>query len=267
MSKIKVIAEIANAHQGVPKLALKLAEESAKVGADAVKFQIYFADEFLTTAHPKYEHFKKQSFSKITWNQILQETKKFGIEIYADIFGLEAFEVAKSNGIDGYKIHSSDLNNTKLLERLALQDKKVFLATGGSTVLEIKYALNKLLKYERIAEITLLHGFQAYPTKVEDSVLSRLSKLKELFGSKVVKIGYSDHVSGDDKFATILPLMTLAFGVEYIEKHVTLDRNAKGVDYYSSYEPQELNEFIKDLRLAESAIGEELFYPKSQDKN
>jgi sialic acid synthase SpsE len=67
MSKIKVIAEIANAHQGVLELALKLAEESAKAGVDAVKYQIYFADEFLTTTHPRYEHFKKQSFSKSTF--------------------------------------------------------------------------------------------------------------------------------------------------------------------------------------------------------
>lgn len=255
LRKIKVIAEIANAHQGKPEIALDLAQKSVEAGAEAIKFQIYFADEFLTTTHSRYEHFKKQSFSKETWNNLLQETKKLDLEIYADIFGLEAFEVAKNNDIDGYKIHSSDLNNTKLLEKLALQDKKVFLATGGSTILEIRYALDKLLKYNKVSEIILLHGFQAYPTKVEDSVLSRLEKLQELFCNDIVKIGYSDHVSGDDKFATILPLMTIPYRVSYIEKHVTLDRSAKGVDYYSSYEPNELKEFIKDLRLAESAIG------------
>jgi len=254
MKPINIIAEIANAHQGDPKLALELAKKVVKAGADSIKFQIYFADEFLTTTHPRYEHFKKQAFSKKDWNFLLTEVKKLKVEVYTDIFGLEAFEVASESDVDGYKIHSSDLNNTKLLEKLALQEKKVFLATGGSTLLEIRYALDILNKFEKPSEIIMLHGFQAYPTKVEDSVLSRLSKLKELFGDSV-SIGYSDHISGDDKFATILPLMSIPYGVSYIEKHVTLERSAKGVDYYSSYEPDELEQFIDDVRLAEQSIG------------
>ncbi len=254
MKQIHIIAELANAHQGDPSIALQLAKEVVDVGADSIKFQIYFADEFLTTTHPRYEHFKKQAFSKDEWATLLTEAKKLGVKVYADIFGLEAFEIATKYGVDGYKIHSSDLNNTKLLEKLSQQDKTLFLATGGSTILEIRYALDKLTKYGKCQDIAMLHGFQAYPTKVEDSVLSRLAKLKELFGD-TVKIGYSDHISGDDKFATILPLMSLPYGVDYIEKHVTLDRAAKGVDYYSSYEPQELKEFIKDVKLAELSIG------------
>ena len=254
MNNINIIAELANAHQGDPKLALKLAKESVESGADSIKFQIYFADEFLTTTHPRYEHFKKQAFSKEEWKELLLESKKLDVEVYADIFGLEAYEIATKYEVDGYKIHSSDLNNTKLLDKLALQEKKVFLATGGSTILEIRYALDRLTKFKKCKEIIMLHGFQAYPTKVEDSVLSRLSKLKELFGD-TVKIGYSDHIDGDDKFATILPLMSIPYGVNYIEKHVTLDRKAKGVDYYSSYEPSELKEFIKDVRLAQKSIG------------
>ncbi|NQT22686.1 MAG: hypothetical protein HQ579_04510, partial [Candidatus Omnitrophica bacterium] len=47
MKDIKIIAEIANAHQGEPNRAIDLAKESAKAGADAVKFQIYFAHELL----------------------------------------------------------------------------------------------------------------------------------------------------------------------------------------------------------------------------
>jgi len=248
------MAEIANSHQGNAKLALEIAKQVVAAGANSIKFQIYFADEFLTTTHPRYEHFKNQAFSKDEWANLLNEAKKLGVEVYADIFGLDAYNIASECNVDGYKLHSSDLNNTKLLEKLALQEKKVFLATGGSTILEIRYALDKLNKYNRPKEIIMLHGFQAYPTKVEDSVLSRLSKLHELFGDSV-SVGYSDHISGDDKFATILPLMSIPYGVKYIEKHVTLDRNAKGVDYYSSYEPSELSEFIDDVRLAELSIG------------
>ncbi|MCO4783741.1 MAG: N-acetylneuraminate synthase family protein [Candidatus Cloacimonetes bacterium] len=256
MTKVKIIAEIANAHQGKPELALELAKASIQSGADAIKFQIYFAQEFLTKSHARYDHFKKQAFSHEDWNHIFTELKDEKVEIYADVFGLEALDLAIRHDLDGIKIHSSDLNNTQVLNGLASQSKKVFLSTGGSTVLEIEYALNVLEASSTIPEIVLLHGFQAYPTKVEDSVISRIIKLRSLFPSKKIKLGYMDHISGDDKFATILPLMCLPYGVDYIEKHVTLDRAAKGVDYYSSYEPSELKQFILDLRLAETSIGE-----------
>ena len=55
--KVQIIAEIANSHQGDPRNAYELAKQCFKVGADAVKFQIYFADELLVNSHSKYSHF------------------------------------------------------------------------------------------------------------------------------------------------------------------------------------------------------------------
>ena len=50
---------------------------SAKeAGADAVKFQIYFADELLVNSHSKYSHFKNQSFSINEWNNLFSKIKK-----------------------------------------------------------------------------------------------------------------------------------------------------------------------------------------------
>ena len=62
--KIEIIAEIANAHQGDYKKALKIAQKACQANADSIKFQIYFAEELLTKNHSRYHHFKKQSFSK-----------------------------------------------------------------------------------------------------------------------------------------------------------------------------------------------------------
>lgn len=72
----EVIAEIANSHQGSAISAYKLAEASFKSGADAIKFQIYFADEMLSKDHPRFSHFKSQSFSENTWNNLIQKLKK-----------------------------------------------------------------------------------------------------------------------------------------------------------------------------------------------
>lgn len=253
MSRVEIVAELANAHQGNPELAARMAQECLAAGADAVKFQIYFADELLVRAHPRFEHFQKQAFSPDIWRTLIGGVKAAGGRVYCDLFGMQALEVAANNDADGFKIHSSDLTNLPLLQAVAGLGKRVFLSSGGSTAREIAYALEVLCG--RGLRPVLLHGFQSYPTAVEDSVLSRITWLKDTFGAHC-DIGYQDHVAGDDPFAVSLPLLAMGMGATVLEKHVTLDRGAKGVDYYSSLEPTELAAFIRTVRRAESALGE-----------
>jgi len=253
-TNINIIAEIANAHQGDPNAALRLAKAAAEAGANSVKFQIYSAQELLTRSHPRYAHFKGQAFDEQTWEWLLLEAKLLGVEVYADVFGHDAFTIAKKYSLDGVKVHSSDLINSTLLDELAVFDGKVFLAVGGSSLMEIRYALDHVSKIDSPAEIILMHGFQAYPTEVEDSKLERLNSLKELF-SENYSIGYMDHVDAESQFSSILPLLSIPYGVSYIEKHITFDRAEKGVDYYSSMEPAEFYEFTKLVDLAVNAIG------------
>jgi N,N'-diacetyllegionaminate synthase len=249
---VEIIAEIANAHQGNVFTALKLAKAAKAAGADAVKFQIYFAEDFISKGHSRYNHFKNQSFSKIQWKKIIKETKKIGIKIYCDVLGEQAFKLAESLKIDGYKIHSSDVSNKKLLNKISKQNKKVFLSCGGAKLTEIYYALNILLKKKK--KIILLHGFQSYPTKIEDTDLNRIKKLKKEFGNKV-EYGFQDHISGEDKYNLYVCLVALGYGVTYFEKHITFNRGKKGVDYYSSLETKELRNFIKTIKNTQKSLS------------
>jgi len=52
-----------------------------------------------------------------------------------------------------------------------------------------------------------------------------------------------------------LPLLAIAAGATVVEKHVTLDRSAKGVDYYSSIEPTDFCHFVAEVRKTEVALG------------
>ena len=251
--KIEIVAEVANAHQGDPETALKIASAAADAGADAVKFQLYSGPELLVRSHPRFEHFSKQAFSESEWEQIFAPLKARGVKIYADVFGLEAMKIAAGSDIAGVKIHSSDLANLPLLEAAAGWGRLILLATGGSTAREINTALDIVADAQR--RPMLLHGFQAYPTAVEDSELNRLVWLKETYGARA-DIGYMDHVAGDDSYSTTLPAMAIAMGAQMIEKHVTLNRAAEGIDYYSSIDvPQDFSRFVIDMRRAEEALG------------
>ena len=72
----KIVAEIANSHQGSMLNAINLANKCIVSGADAVKFQVYSAKELLHTSHKRYDHFKKQSFNLNQWNNIFKKIKK-----------------------------------------------------------------------------------------------------------------------------------------------------------------------------------------------
>jgi N,N'-diacetyllegionaminate synthase len=264
--RIKIIAEIANSHEGKPARAIKTALEAVSIGsADYVKFQIYTADELLTVKHARYQHFKNQSFSREVWNNILSEMKKNNVLVLADIFGVESLECTDGHDIAGFKMHSSDLSNEILLRMTARRRKPVLLGVGGATHLEIKNALAILREYgDKTISIVLMHGFQAYPTSIEDTNLERLAYLKNAFGDRA-EIGISDHIAGDDPFAEIIPLMAIPYGIHYIEKHITLDREQKGVDYYSALEPGSFKEFELKVRKAELSLGKkQISFPASE---
>ncbi len=261
---IKKIAEVANAHEGSVDRAIKIAKIASKAGADAVKFQIYFGPDLLTNDHPRYEHFCNQSFDEKEWKKIIKESKKYNKEIIADVFGLKALKVAILNKVDGVKIHSSDLSNIPLIEECAKANLPIYLATGGSTLIEIKNAVSCLKNLNFNQEINLMHGYQAYPTKISNNDLLRISELKKIFGDSVT-YGFMDHTDGSNSHAIYLPATAIALGCTVIEKHITDDRSKKGIDYYSSLEKDEFKKFVAFCDDVEKYLGKKDFI-RSKDE-
>lgn len=261
---IEIVAEIANAHQGDPAQAALLAERALAQGADAVKFQVYFADELLVRAHPRYEHFRQQAFSEDEYDALIRRFATAGARVYCDVFGERALRVAEAAGAHGFKIHSTDIANDPLVTAVGATGRRALLSTGGTTAPEIARALGLLLRAPAsAARPMLLHGYQAFPTAVEDSALRRLGWLRDEFGG-MADVGYMDHVEGSSPFATILPAMAIAAGARMIEKHVTLRREDKGVDWYSSINVDDLGAFIGTMRLAARAVNGEGFFSPSE---
>ncbi len=254
--KIKIIAEIANAHQGSSSEAIKLFHSFKRVGAHAVKFQIYNAEELLVKSHSRFEHFKKQSFSHDEWEKIFDDINRNDIEVYADIFGLKSLEYAISKNLDGIKIHSSDLGNHAVLSLIKNYEGRIFVSAGGSTAPEIIKFINPIIKSGTSREIVLMHGFQTYPTPVEDSNLKKFNFFKSIFEDKV-SYGYMDHIDADSELARYVPFALIFNGIDYFEKHVTHNRKEKGTDYFSSFEPEEFLEFSKNIKEIESSYGKE----------
>ncbi len=56
--------------------------------------------------------------------------------------------------------------------------------------------------------------------------------------------------------ALMLPAIAVAFGADLVEKHVSLDRSAKGFDYESALEKDRFRTMVELIREAEAAFGE-----------
>lgn len=246
-----VIAEVAGSHEGSLEQAKRLLEVSREVGADAVKFQIFKADELIVPALPKYHSFKEVEFSPEQWLELLNYSRKLEIIFLADVFDIPSLKLMDRPEVKGYKVHLTNIANSYLLSSIAKTEKPVFLATSGATLEEIRTAIDTL-KSNGSSNIIIMHGYQAYPTKLEEVNLRLMGKLKELFH---LPVGFLDHVDGGTEMAIIVPIAAIAFGACVIEKHITLDRSLKGTDYFSSLDPPQFQLLMNYIREIEGTFG------------
>ena len=68
--KIKIIAEIAQGFEGNSTYSNLFVKAAASAGADAVKFQLFYADELATPDYMYYELFKSLEMSDEVWKNI-----------------------------------------------------------------------------------------------------------------------------------------------------------------------------------------------------
>jgi sialic acid synthase SpsE len=246
-----IIAEVASAHGGDAEACRELAKKAGQAGADAVKFQVFRAGELVASTDKRFGTFSKIELSGGEWKKTISSAKKLGIEVLADVFDEESLELMDSLGVSAFKIHSTDLENPRLISQVAEKRKPVLLSTGGATPEEIRGAISTIKSHGNNG-IILIHGFQNYPTRVEDTNLRMLQALKNDFG---LDAGYHDHVDAESPLALVLPCMAVAMGACVLEKHITLNRSLKGYDYQSALNPDEFGKMVKLVREAEASLG------------
>jgi len=249
--RIFIIAEMANAHEGDDAAARAIVETVAETGADAVKFQFFTADELAVPSYQHYPLYQKLPLPEEAWRRLIDDGHRRGLEVFADVFGLASARMAVRLGVDGFKIHNADVSNTPLLQMVGAVGKPMLLSCGGSTWLETAEAVESL-KSAGAREIVLMHGFQSYPTKLEDSHLRRIATLKIKFG---LPVGFAGHVDGGSVEAELLPVWATAAGADAVEVHITLDRSKQGLDYFSSLDPEPFGWMVRAVRALEPAMG------------
>lgn len=253
-TSVSVICEIASAHGGNPDELVRLLEAADSADADWVKVQIYDFKSLVAGENVAFSDLKTIEIAPREWEKILAHAMTLRPRLIAEVFDAPSLDlVARANVAAAYKIPTADLGDHAFVDGICKLGKPVFIGVGGATVQEIDAIVARIRNHPG-TELTLLHGFQNFPTRLEDSILSRIPWLRLRYGCPV---GFADHVDSEDKeTARTLPAMALAAGASVIEKHMTLVRAKRGFDYYSSLNPDEFEDFVQHIRRVHAAIGQ-----------
>jgi N,N'-diacetyllegionaminate synthase len=244
-----VLAEVASAHGGSADTALKMLDAAFKMGADGIKFQLFRADLLVVHRHPGRKDFDQIELPAKDWKKVLKAAKASGLAVLAEAFDRPSLELGAETACDAYKVHTTDMENPEFIRAVGSLGKPILFATGGVP----ESAVNEALDLASGVPIGLLHGFQTFPTPVEEIRFSDLARWRERYR---VPVGFLDHTDGGSAFALVAPALAASFGADLVEKHFTLDRSEKGFDYQSSLNPEDFYRMVELLRQAERAKGD-----------
>ena len=90
--KAIIVAEIASNWEGSISKATKLIQESKNAGADAVKFQMWRANDLYNNKNPNWNFIKKSEITFEKAKKLKQIADKIQIEFFCSAFYPEAIE-------------------------------------------------------------------------------------------------------------------------------------------------------------------------------
>ncbi len=282
------IAETGTAHGGDLQKGLDLVDAAADANADIVKLQVVFAREILPPQAgmvplpggptPLYDVFRSLEQPPEFYAALAERAGKRNIGFLATPFGETSIKLLEEIGVQAWKVASPELNHEPLLRRLAATGKPLILSTGVSMPQDIDRALEVVRKaaaesahphgqagrpaekpaeksadqpevqqMHRLPQVILLHCLTSYPAPENEANLKTIPFMKERWHCPA---GLSDH----SLHPVLLPALAAALGAVLVEKHITLDRKAGGLDDPVALTPADFSRMTAALRRYAPAV-------------
>lgn len=259
-----LVAEIGCNHQGDMQTAMRMIEEAAKAGADAVKFQkrnirALFTEEGYSRPYtgtdsfgPSYgRHREALELSLDELAALKQYAESHGLVFFASVWDIPSLEDILSLGVELIKIPSADLVNLPLLRRAAESGVPLVLSTGMSDIEDIDVAVAEILPFHD--KVVLLHCNSSYPCPDEETAVPVMDLLYKRYG---LPTGYSGHEKGlGPSLAAVARGACGACGACMVERHFTLDKTLPGTDHKASLTPDEFSMLSGLAREIEASLA------------
>lgn len=268
---VYIIAEAGVNHNGSIELAKQLVDMAVECGADAIKFQTFKAEEstgaFAKKAKYQQENMKceesqldmikKLELPFESFREIQTYCNSKGIDFISTPDGSDSLKFLSSLNMPLIKIGSTEVTNLEFLKEVGNTGLSIILSTGMSYLGEVEKAINTIVNTGN-RKIRLMHCTTDYPTSYKDVNLLAMVTLKEAFKFPV---GLSDHTIGIEA-----AISAVALGAEFIEKHITLDKNMIGPDHKASMTPNEFKLYVESIRNTELLLGNGIKQPTEREK-
>jgi N,N'-diacetyllegionaminate synthase len=222
-----IIADTTYNHEGDPLYLLRMIDELDDLKIQAVKFHLLFdIDTYMAKKHPAYKKIKDMLIYKEEWDKIIAYAKARKLDVILLCDDVSSLEYAMDKDVHEIEIHSSGIIDYDMLNRASDYDGNIMLGIGGATNEEIRTAL-----YLFDSPVTLMYGFNGWPTEPKDINLSRM---KELYNKFCRPVGYADHTIWNHPDNVFISCSAALSGFNILEKHYTLVPGKERVDYRES---------------------------------
>ena len=241
-----IIAEIGSNHDQRWDQGTQIIDAAASAGADAVKFQIYSADDLYSPGTPVYDIVKATELPPEWIPRLAEYSDKLDLQFFASVFSQKAVDYLVGVNVPAYKCASSEIANLPLLKYIASKQKPIIISTGMSDLADIYEAIITI-ESEGNTDVILLQCTSLYPTEPRHVHLRAMDTLRSAFQ---LPVGISDHT-----IDAVIPIAAIARGACVVEKHLTINRKLSGPDHSYALEPAEFKKMVEGIRATEDALG------------
>ena len=268
-----IIAEMSGNHNQSLNRALEIVDAASASGAHALKLQTYTADTMTLDINEAEFHIDDpnslwkgrslydlylEAYTPWEWHKpIFERCHERGLICFSTPFDATAVDFLEDLNVPCYKIASFENTDLPLIRKVASTGKPIIMSTGMATISELDEAVTAA-RESGCKELVLLKCTSSYPAPAENSNLSTIPHMHELFGCEV---GLSDHTMGIG-----VAVAAVALGATVIEKHFTLCRLDGGVDAAFSMEPIEFRSLVDETQRAWHALGRVTYGPTDVEK-
>ncbi|MDP2127599.1 MAG: pseudaminic acid synthase [Pseudohongiella sp.] len=268
-----IIAEMSGNHNQSLERALQIVDAAAKSGAHGLKIQTYTPDTMTIDLDEREFYISDpkslwegaslyrlygEAYTPWEWHKpIFERARALGMIPFSTPFDSTSVDFLESLGVPCYKIASFENTDLPLIRRAASTGKPLIISTGMASIAELDDTVSAA-REAGCNDLILLKCTSTYPSTPENTNLSTIPHLRNLFGCEV---GLSDHTMGIG-----VSVASVALGATVIEKHFTLSRADGGVDSAFSMEPAEMTQLVIESERAWHALGHIQYGPTEAEK-
>jgi len=256
-----IIAEVSANHNQNIDIARQTVIAAAEAGVDAVKFQTYTPDTLTFNSDSEIfqiEHgtawdgrtlysIYSEGYMPWEWHQELFElARSLGLDAFSSPFDPSAVDFLANLNVPAFKIASFEIVDIPLIRHVARQGRPVLISTGIASETDVAAAVTAC-REEGNDQLIVLKCTSAYPAPPQDLNLRTIPTIAKTFD---VIPGYSDHT-----MTSTAAIAAVTLGARVLERHITLDRDAGGLDSGFSTSASEFKELVEQIRELESGLG------------